>query len=134
MNTSFTRNIFKPYSPIISNYKTNMMSKNDLKFNSFCSFVRTRTMAKYSKRMDGRSEIVSLKAKLRFRFKIDSPIKWTKNTPIKSWPNIRILLIVLLRIFLFILFDSIKQIEAQLSPVSGFLVHEKARSPKTLVW
>ena len=38
LNTSFTRNVFKPFSPIISSYKTNMLSKQSLKFDSYSNF------------------------------------------------------------------------------------------------
>ncbi len=37
LNTSFTRNIFKPFSPIISLYKTNMLSKNSLNLSTYDS-------------------------------------------------------------------------------------------------
>ena len=38
LNTSFTRDIFKPFSPIISSYKTNMLSKQSLKFDYYSTF------------------------------------------------------------------------------------------------
>ena len=46
LNTSFTRNIFQPYSPIISNIKTNMLTKQGITFDN-CQLEDVESKSQY---------------------------------------------------------------------------------------